>query len=109
MALVNFNGQSGRSHAFERVGHDAPWAKEEGIALFAAPGAYGWRVIQIVELDGRDDNVQPIWAYRNAQRYGARAVFICPISRVLERKTAIADLRLGLTPVCDQDRTVAVA
>lgn len=101
MSLVNFCGQSGRSHNFTRVGVDEDWAARKGIAIFAASGAFGWRVIRIVELDGRPDNIQPIWAFRDAQRYGARAVFFSSCDRVLDRKTQIADLRDGLTPVCD--------
>ena len=63
----------------------------------------------IVELDGRSDNIQPIWAWRDAQRYGARAVFFADCDRVLDRKTSIADLREGLDPVCDAERARHVA
>ncbi|MFC6196713.1 hypothetical protein [Ponticaulis profundi] len=109
MRLVNFNGQSGRSYSFERIGVDENWANREGIAIFAASGAFGWRVIRIVELDGRPDNIQPIWAFRDAQRYGARAVFFAQNQRILDRKTSIADLRDGLTPVCEARQTGVAA
>ena len=109
MSLVNFCGQSGRSYAFEHVGVDDDWPKRKGIVLFAASGAFGWRVIRIVELDGRPDNIQPIWAFRDAQRYGARAVFFSSCDRVLDRKTSIADLRDGLTPVCDHGQAANAA
>lgn len=101
MSKANFHGQSGRSYSFERVGQDSDWAARQGIAMFASHSGFGWRIIRIVELDGRSDNIQPIWALRDAQRYGARAVFFAPCERVLDRKTSIADLRDGLDPVCD--------
>lgn len=104
MHTVNFCGQSGRSLSFERVSPDSNWAAGEGIAMFATHTGFGWRIIRIVELDGRPDNIQPIWAYRDAQRYGARAVYFAPCDRVLDRKTKIADLREGLDPVCDTQR-----
>lgn len=109
MSLVNFCGQSGRSYTFERTGVDDNWPARQGIAIFAAAGAFGWRIIRIVELDGREDNIQPIWAFRDAQRYGARAVFFSPCDRILDRKTGIADLREGLAPVCDHGQAVHAA
>ena len=109
MRSVNFCGQSGRSYGFKRVCPDSPWAAGQGIAMFAASGAFGWRIIRIVELDGREDNIQPFWAYRDAQRYGARAVFFAECDRILDRKTSIADLREGLDPVCDTQRETRAA
>ncbi|MAK62535.1 MAG: hypothetical protein CMK09_16315 [Ponticaulis sp.] len=109
MRAVNFCGRSGRDYNFERIGPDTAWAAKEGIAIFASHSGFGWRVIRIVELDGRADNVQPIWAWRDAQRYGARAVFFAPSNKVLDRKTSIADLRDGLDPVCDTQRASRVA
>lgn len=109
MRKVNFCGRSGRDYKFERVSPDSAWAGRQGIAMFASHSGFGWRAIRIVELDGRTDNVQPIWAWRDAQRYGARAVFFADCDRVLDRKTSIADLRDGLDPVCDTQRTSCVA
>ncbi|HBH89358.1 MULTISPECIES: hypothetical protein [Ponticaulis] len=109
MPVVNFCGQSGRSVSFERVSPDSDWAAREGIAMFASHTGFGWRIIRIVELDGRPDNIQPIWAYRDAQRYGARAVFFMEHTRILDRKTTIADLREGLDPVCDTQRASRAA
>ena len=104
MRALNFCGQSGRSYAFTRVSPDSDWAARQGIAMFASNTGYGWRIIRIVELDGREHNIQPIWAFRDAQRYGARAVFFAECDRILDRKTSIADLREGLDPVCDTQR-----
>ncbi len=109
MLAVNFCGKSGRDYKFDRVSPDADWAARQGIALFASHSGFGWRIIRIVELDGRSDNIQPIWAWRDAQRYGARAVFFADCDRVLDRKTSIADLREGLDPVCDAERARHVA
>ncbi|MAP94516.1 MAG: hypothetical protein CMK07_06145 [Ponticaulis sp.] len=109
MKSVNFCGQSGREFKFDRISPDSNWAAQQGIALFVAHTGFGWRIIRIVELDGRTDNVQPIWAWRDAQRYGARAVFFAQCDRILDRKTSIADLRSGLDPVCDTQRASRVA
>ena len=73
---VRFRGRSGKAWDFKRVPLDAPWARTAGVALFAAPDTYGWRIIRTIELSGKPNDVQPIWALADAERYGARAVFL---------------------------------
>jgi hypothetical protein len=67
---VRFRGRSGKAWDFKRVPLDAPWARTAGVALFAAPDTYGWRIIRTIELSGKPNDVQPIWALADAERYG---------------------------------------
>ena len=95
-----FCGKSGLAYTFQRVGLDTEWAARKGIALFAAPDAFGWRVMSIQPLDGRRDNIRPIWALREAQRYGARAVFFLEELDHAARDAMVRDLSAGFDPVC---------
>ena len=74
------------------------------MALFAAQGPFGWRVVRLATLRGRLHDVQPIWAYADAERYGARAVFVMRESDADQRRNALADLNAGLNPVLECDR-----
>ena len=62
MRQINFRGWSGQAYEFKRVDPNSAWAAGPGIAIFAARGAYGWRVVRISCLQGRLHDVQPIWA-----------------------------------------------
>ena len=97
---VSFRGQSGTAHAFERVQLSHPWARQAGVAIFAAPDTYGWRVVKVVELTGKPHDVRPIWALAEAERYGARAVFVSVEMDKAARGALIADIEKGLDPVC---------
>ncbi len=105
MRQMNFRGLSGEAYGFRRVEPNAPWAAVAGIALFAARGTYGWRVVRVASLQGKLHDVQPIWAFADAQRYGARAVFILNEKDSERRSKILADLTAGLDPVCADNRT----
>lgn len=96
---VNFRGASGTAHAFTRTAKDAPWARVPGVAIFAAPDTYGWRVIRVVELTGREHDVRPVWALADAERYGASAVFISMQMDARDRRRMVSDIEMGLSPV----------
>lgn len=102
MRAMNFCGVSGRGYGFESVEAGSAWARQAGIAIFAAPGAFGRRVIRVVELSGRAHDVRPIWALAEAERYGASEVYVRLEDSPLARRTAMADLEAGLRPVCGQ-------
>lgn len=106
---VNFRGASGKAFSFKRVNPDAPWARESGVALFAAPDAFGWRIIRMVEVSGREHDVRPLWAQADAERFGASAVFVLPADGRAARREVLKDLSEGLTPVCATDIDLAVA
>ena len=55
---VSFRGRSGKAWEFQRVAADAPWARSPGVVIFAAPDAYGWRLIRVVELSGKQPDGQ---------------------------------------------------
>ena len=111
--LQSFRGQSGRAYRFHRMDIDAPWAAETGVALFAARGPYGWRIVRLIALSGRVHSVQPIWALADAQRYGATAVFVCRMAPGEHRDLVLEDLEAGLNPVVsdlrDFDETPSLA
>lgn len=110
MRNMKFRGQSGRAYSFVRMAPNASWAREAGVALFAAQGPFGWRVIKLAMLRGRLHDVQPIWAYADAERYGARAVFVMRETDPQVRANALADLETGLSPVCaTEPETMALA
>jgi hypothetical protein len=96
---VSFRGKSGQAWTFTRVATDAPWARSAGVALFAAPDAYGWRLIRVVELTGKTNNLQPFWAFTEAERFGANTVFLAPEMDADARLAMIADIEEGLSPV----------
>lgn len=102
--LQSFRGQSGRAYRFHRLDIDGPWAAETGVALFAARGPYGWRIVRLTALSGREHGVQPIWALADAQRYGATAVFVCRMDPGEDRDDILEDLEDGLNPVVSDFR-----
>jgi len=110
MRTMKFRGQSGKAYGFVRMATNAPWAREAGVALFAAQGPFGWRVVKLTGLRGRLHDVQPIWAYADAQRYGAKAIFVLQEIDPQARVHAITDLEAGLSPVCaGETATMALA
>ncbi|MDJ0922805.1 MAG: hypothetical protein QNI84_16885 [Henriciella sp.] len=110
MRTMKFRGQSGRAYSFTRMAPNSAWAREAGVALFAAQGPFGWRVVKLTPLRGRLHDVQPIWAFADAERYGAKAVFVMSESDAQHRANVIADLEAGLSPVClSQNEPVALA
>lgn len=100
---TSFRGRSGEAWSFTQVDINAPWAQSAGVAIFAAPDAYGWRLIRVVELTGRPHDTRAIWALADAERYGASAVFIAPEIDKEARKAIVADIEMGLSPVCTSD------
>lgn len=102
MREIKFRGRSGKAYSFIRMAPTAPWAREAGVALFAAQGPFGWRVVRLTTLRGRLHDVQPIWAWADAERYGARTVFIMRETDPTHRASALADLEAGLNPVLEQ-------
>lgn len=98
-AQITFGGRSGGEYRFNRVGADAPWARNAGIAMFAVAETYGWRVIGMTEITGRSHDVRPLWALREAERYGAPAVFFSSERDPAARKAALSDLQGALSPL----------
>lgn len=110
MREMKFRGRSGQAYAFTRMAPTAPWARETGVAMFAAQGPFGWRVVRLTTLRGRLHDVQPIWAWADAERYGARAVFILRETDPTRRAVALQDLEAGLNPVLEHtDQEIALA
>lgn len=107
---VIFCGASGTGYNFQQADTQKPWSHQAGIAVFAAPAAYGWRVIRVIDLTGRDHDLRPIWALHDAQRYGASCVFLSPGQDSAARQAIIDDLERGLSPVvCGQGAGFALA
>lgn len=106
---VRFRGRSGKAWEFRHVAKDAPWARAPGVAIFAAPDTYGWRIIRVVELTGRPNDVQPIWALADAERYGANAVFVALEFDAAARKGMASDIEEGFSPVCFTKQPAAEA
>jgi len=100
MREVKFRGQSGDAYNFVQMAENAPWARETGVALFAAQGPFGWRVVRLVKLRGREDDVQPIWAFADAQRYAATTVFVHRETDPTANAAVLNDLEAGLSPLC---------
>ncbi|MEO1642573.1 MAG: hypothetical protein AAFR74_04500 [Pseudomonadota bacterium] len=110
MREIKFRGRSGQSYSFTRMAPNAPWARMRGVALFAAQGAFNLRAIRLCKLRGRAHDVQPLWAFADAERYGARAVFVLAEDDAERIEAVIADLEAGLDPVCpDGAPVVALA
>lgn len=97
---TSFRGRSGKAWSFTKIDKDISWAQSAGVAIFAAPDSYGWRLIRVVELSGRPHDTRAIWALADAERYGATAVFLAPEIDKEARRNAIADIEAGLSPVC---------
>ena len=96
---IRFFGTSGAEYEFAEMAAEANWVHHAGVAVFARRDAYGWRVIRITELSGRDHDVRPIWAFHDAQRYGADTVFISAAVSAAARRSMIEDMEAGLDPV----------
>lgn len=109
MSITSFRGASGKAYAFESADPDSAWAKHAGVALFAAPDAFGWRIVKMVNISGREHDVRPIWSFTDAERYGATAIFKHTCNTHEARKAILSDLSKGLTPVCMTDYDIAVA
>ena len=95
---MTFQGVSGTGYDFVEKPVDSNWVYKAGVAVFAARDTYGWRVIKVVELSGRDHDVRPIWAFHDAQRFGADTVFVCEEDVSAVRRGAIDDMVAGLNP-----------
>ena len=96
---ITFCGSSGSEYRFAQAPVQGNWAHFAGVAIFAVREAYGWRVIKLTELTGRDHDVRPIWAFHDAQRYGADTVFVSAAVSAETRKAMIDDMEAGLDPV----------
>lgn len=92
-------GASGNLYAFSAVHPESNWLGTPGIVLFAAPEGYGWRLIRIAQLTGRGDDVQPLWAHRDAERYGADTVMVLDETDSERRRKIMDDLEAGVRPV----------
>ena len=103
---VSFRGRSGKAWNFRRVPSESPWARSAGAVIFAAPDAYGWRIIRVMELTGRPHDLQPIWALSEAERYGASVVFLALEFDADKRRHMLADVEEGFSPVCLGARNV---
>lgn len=100
---ITFYGISGKEYDFVEKQADSNWVHRAGAAVFATRGAYGWRVIKISELSGRDHDVRPIWAFHDAQRFGADTVFVSEAVDTQIRRDMIKDMEAGLDPVVLSD------
>lgn len=96
---VSFRGKSGRVYAFRQVDPASQWIARPGVALFAAPEGYAWRVIRIAEMTGREHDVQPIWAQADAAKYGGDVVLVYEMADPVRRREIAEDLDAGLSPV----------
>jgi len=96
---VSFRGHSGQTYDFGIVPAQGDWVRTPGIVLFAAPNGHSWRVIRIIALRGRDDDVQPIWAQHDAARYGGETVLLLAEADPARRASILADLDAGLSPL----------
>lgn len=106
---VSFRGVSGKAWSFQKTPAHAPWARSAGVVIFAAPEAFGWRVLRVMELTGKPHDLQPIWALAEAERYGATTVFISLEFDGEMRKEMVGDLEAGFSPLCGSSDTVALA
>ncbi len=97
MQKVSFSGKSGSNYAFQARDPAANWAKERGVAVFPTKTSFGWRVVGVSSLRGRDHDVQPIWRYAQARRFGANRVFVCPEHDTRRRSDITADIHGSLT------------
>ncbi len=93
------HGASGKLYGFSAVHGQSDWLASPGIVLFAAPEGYGWRIIRVCQVTGRNDDIQPLWAHRDAERYGADTVMHLAETDPVARSAIIADLEAGMGPV----------
>lgn len=92
-------GASGKLYGFSAVHGESDWLDTPGVVLFAAPEGYGWRIIRVAQITGREDDIQPLWAHRDAQRYGADTVMVLSEDNHEDRTRIVADLEAGMSPV----------
>lgn len=100
MREMSFRGQSGQAYKFIKMAPEAPWARCSGVALFAARGPFGLRTVKLARLQDRSHDVQPIWAFADAQRFGATEIYVLQGLEVEQRERILEDLEAGLSPVC---------
>ncbi|MBK8197509.1 MAG: hypothetical protein IPK75_03995 [Acidobacteria bacterium] len=108
-SAVSFRGQSGKAWSFQRAAADAAWARAPGVVIFAIPEACGWRLFRVLELTGKPHDIQPIWAYSEAERYGATAVFVSLEFDPSVRKQMVADLEAGFRPLVRSGDVIRLA
>ncbi len=94
-----FRGQSGKVYDFRVMDADSSWIRQPGLALFATVDGFGWRIIRIAEMQGREDDLQPLWAQHDAARYGAETVLVLVEGDAGQRRAIRADLEAGLSPL----------
>ncbi|MEM6625533.1 MAG: hypothetical protein AAF719_02415 [Pseudomonadota bacterium] len=98
---VNFCGASGQSYKFQRVkAENSAWTEDAGVVIFAASDGMSWRVIRVADQVGRAEDLNAIWRWREAQRYGATAIFVRAMKSASVRAAEAGDLVAGLNPVC---------
>ena len=103
-----FRGQSGKAYEFRNADAGNAWFRGKGLALFASVDGHGWRIIRIAELRGVEDDIQPLWAQRDAERYGAETVLVLDEADAAKRRAIRNDLEAGLSPLwTDRDRLMA--
>lgn len=95
----SFRGQSGKVYEFQKVEPGGDLAHTPGVALFAAPDSYGWRIIRIAELTGREGDMRLALALTEARRYGGDAMLVAACLDEATRRAMIADLERGLSPL----------
>jgi hypothetical protein len=106
---VSFRGQSGKAWTFQRAAADSPWARAPGVVIFAIQEACGWRIFRVLELSGKPNDIQPIWALAEAERYGANAVFVSLEFDAAMRQHMVGDLEAGFQPIHRSDNVVRLA
>jgi len=92
-------GASGKLYGFSAVHGDSDWIDTPGVALFAAPEGYGWRIIRVAQITGRDADTGPHEAHRDAERFGADTLMVLAETDPTARAAIIADLEAGMSPV----------
>jgi len=69
-----------------------------GVAHFAAPDAYGWRLIQVVELvRGRPHDLKPIWGLCRGRALRAICVFLATDSTLRRANWMVNDIEEGFS------------
>ena len=106
MREVKFRGQSGKAYSFVRMAPNAPWAREAGVALFAAQGPFGWRVVRL------DDTSRSIARRPTDLGLGRRRTLWCShcirVCVRLNQKIVLRrsqDLEAGLNPVLEHTQS----
>lgn len=95
---MQFRGQSGTSYLFRSCSAEGGWAQLRGVVIFAARDALGWRIVDTVIIRNQED-LGPVWRWREARRYGAQAVFTHPVSDPVVAARIKADLDAEARPI----------